>query len=471
MTLSATGFSRLRLAEIKTLYDQRFTDALGPVNTYPDSVTGQVIGIFSAALDDIQESLQDVYDAMYPASAEGVSLDGSVSFVGMTRLGATATTVVGVAYGTEGTLLPTGVLARSGAIQYASTADVVISRANALDVEIEVTTVLNATAYQVIAGGVLATYTSDASATAAEIAAGLAAAFNPADFTAVATGSKFRLYSKDLISKFTLTVDASLSITKLSSPVNFTSIALGANACPAATLTTIDTPILGWDLLSNLAAGAVGRAVETDSELRTRHAQGVRATGSATVKAIRARLVAEVPEITSAFIYENRSQYTVDGMPPHSIECVVVGAADQTVREKIYELKPAGIETFGLITGTVTDDNGDTQTVKFSRPVTQYAWVRVSIDLLYPEETFPATAQASIKEAVLAHAATIEVGEDIIAQRFYGPIYAATSGIGKITVEVAVTASPSGTPAYSTNNISIARAGIAAFDIARVTVL
>lgn len=471
MPLNLTGFTRLRLAEIKTLYDQRFTDALGPVNTNPDSVTGQVIGIFSAALDDVQESLQDVYDAMYPASAEGVSLDGAVSFVGIERLAATPTTVVGAAYGVEGTFLPTGVLARSGAIEYQSTADVVIGRANALDVEIEVTTVSNSTAYQVIAGGVLATYTSDASATAAEIAAGLVAAFNPDNFVAVANGSKFRLYSKDLISKFTLTVDGSLTITKLSSPVNFTAIALGANACHSGTLTTIDTPINGWDSLINLAAGSVGRAVETDAELRTRHATGVRATGSATVKAIKARLVADVPEITSAYVYENRSMYTVDGMPPHSIECVVVGAADQTVREKIYELKPAGIETYGLISGAVTDDNGDTQTVKFSRPVTQYAWVRVSVDLLYPEETYPATAQASIKEAVMAHAATIEVGEDIITQRFYGPIYASTSGIGKITVEIAVTASPSDTPACSTNNISIVRAGIAAFDISRVTVL
>lgn len=471
MPLNLTGFTRLRLAEIKTLYDQRFTEALGPVNTNADSVTGQVIGIFSAALDDVHESLQDVYDAMYPASAEGTSLDGAVSFVGMTRLGATSTTAVGAAYGVEGTLIPTGALARSGAASYASTGDVVISRANALDVEIEVTTVLNSTAYQVIAGGVLATYTSDASATAAEIAAGLAADFDPAVFVAVANGSKFRLYSKDLISKFTLTVDASLTIAKLSSPVNFTALALGSNACPAGSLTTIDTPINGWDALSNLAEGAIGRGVETDADLRTRHASGVRATGSATVKAIRARLVAEVPEVTSAYIYENRTPNTVDGMPPHSIECVVVGAADQTVREKIFELKPAGIETYGLIAGTVVDENGDTPTVKFSRPVTQYAWVRVSVDLLYPEETYPATAQASIAQAVLDYAATIEVGEDIIAQRFYGPIYASTSGIGKITVELAVTALPTDTPSYSTNNISIARAGIAAFDIARVTVL
>jgi uncharacterized phage protein gp47/JayE len=334
-----------------------------------------------------------------------------------------------------------------------------------------VTTVTNSTAYQVIAGGTSFTYTSDHSATADEIAAGLAALLNAGAFTAVATLHKLRVYPDDKQTAYTLTIDAKLTITKLSSPVQFTAIALGANACPAGSLTTIDTPTLGWDTLDNLAAGSIGRAVETDAELRTRHLSGARATGSATVKAIRARLVSEVPEITSAFIYENRSQFPADGMPAHSIECVVVGGADQTVRNKIYELKPAGIETHGSITGTVTDDNGDSQTVLFSRPSSQYAWVRVTVNSLYPEEPYPATAATSIRDAVLAHAATIAVGEDIITQRFYGPIYSSTTGIGQITVEVAVTALSGDTPTYSTANIAIGRAAIALFDATRVTIV
>lgn len=95
MALSSTGFSRARLADIKADYDARFTEALGPVNTEPDAVVGQLIGIFAAALDDVNEALQDTYDAMYPYSAEGTSLDGAVSFVGLERLAASATTVTG----------------------------------------------------------------------------------------------------------------------------------------------------------------------------------------------------------------------------------------------------------------------------------------------------------------------------------------------------------------------------------------
>jgi len=471
MPLNTTGFERERLADIKADFDQRFTDALGPVNTSPDAVVGQMIGIFAAALDDIQETLQTTYDAMYPYSAEGVSLDGAVAFVGLERLGSSATTVTACVYGSEATLLPAGVLTRSGTKQYATTSDVVISRANALDVEIEVTTVLNATSYQIIAGGVLAAYTSDASATAGEIATGLAAAFNPANFTAVATGSKVRVYSFDKVSDFPLTLDANLTITKLGSPAVFISTELGSNVLPVGALNIIDSPILGWSEVSNLVAGVTGRDTESDADLRDRHSTSIRATGSATVKAIRARLISDIPEITAAYIYENRTNEVVDSMPAHSFETVVVGGATQDILDKLWELKPAGIETYGSTSGQVIDDNGDGQTIKFSRPVTQYAWIRVSVDALYTEETLPSTVQTAIIDAVLAYGSLINVGEDIITQRFYGPIYTATTGLGQITVEAAITATEGGTPSYSTNNIAIGRAGIAAFAVERISVV
>ena len=142
MTLTAAGFERKRLADLKTEFDTKFTEALGQINTQPDSVTGQVIGIFSAAMDDLWEALQDNYDSMYPFSAEGTSLDGAVSFVGLERLEATATTVVAMCYGAESTLIPAESLARSiDNIQFITTSDTVISRSAAGDVEISINTV------------------------------------------------------------------------------------------------------------------------------------------------------------------------------------------------------------------------------------------------------------------------------------------------------------------------------------------
>jgi len=473
MSLTPVGFVRPRLNEIKADYDQRVIDALGPVNTNPDSVVGQLIGIFAAAMDDAYEALQATYDSMYPFSAEGTALDGAVAFVGLERLAAAPTVVTAICYGAESTPIPAGAIARSlDNRQYVSSVDTVISRSSTGDASIEINSVQNAANYRVIINGVSVVYTSDASATAVEIAAGLAALFDANAYLATASNSVLRLRSIDQYSDFTLTVDSKLSITILGTPVVFTAMEMGAYALPANSLTTIDSSLSGWNSVNNLVAGTIGRFVETDAELRERHSTSVRATGSATALAIRSRMVAEVASVTYARVYENRTN-VIDAfsLPSHSFETVVEGGTDQAVADKLFELKPAGIETYGNTSVQVLDDNGDVQLYKFSRPADKYAWVRVSIDTLYTEEVLTAEAVQSIKDAAIAHGELIGIGEDVITQRFYGPIYSATSGIGSITVEVAITAAPADVPSYSTTNAALARAEHARFDAVRVSVI
>ena len=472
MSLTVDGFERPRLPEIKTQYDALVTEALGPVNTNADSVIGQLEGIWAEGIDNSYECLQDTYDSMYPFSAEGTSLDGAVAFVGMSRVGSSPTIVTAAAYGTEGTLVPKGVICHAD-IAYTSTSDVIISRANALDVEIEVATLSNNASYNIYAGGVSSTYTSDASATKAEIVAGLAAVANSSLLLAVATGEKLRLTAADGESAFALTVDQKLTIVKRGSPVVFVASEDGARACPVGALINIDTPVFGWDEVYNLKAGAIGRELESDTELRARHASGVRATGSATVEAIKSRMLADVDSVSSIQIYENRTNITTaDGIPPHAFEAVVVGGTDTDVAAQLWLTKPAGIETHGNVTINVKDTTGDVKVIKFSRPVPQYVWINVNIDSLYSEETLPTTAAISIKEAVKAYGdANVGNGVDVILQRFEGPIYAAVSGIAHLTITAGITATEGGTPVYSSSNIPISKSQDAVFDIARISVI
>lgn len=473
MSLTAQGFERPRLPDIKADYDQRFTDALGPVNTNPDAVVGQIIGIFAAALDDAYETLQNNYDAMYPYSAEGTSLDGAVSFVGLERLAAAPSTVTAICYGTESTLIPQGSLARTiDNKQYAANADTVISRSAAADVSISVTTVTNSANYQIIVGGVSVVYESGASATAAQIASGLAALVDDEIYTVSASGGVLSIKSIDGYTDFTLTVDSKLSISKLGTPVDFTAVELGGHVLPAGSLNTIDSSIVGWSEVNNLVAGTVGRDVETDEELRIRHRDSVRATGSATAAAIRARMLAEVDSVDYVRVYENRTNDIDEfNLPSHSFETVVSGGSNQSVANKLFELKPAGIETYGNTSIQVYDENGDLQTVEFSRPSNKYAWVRVSVNLLNGEEPLPADVVNSIKTAVYDYGSSLNISEDLILQRFYGPVYSSTTGIGQITIEADLTDTISETPTYVTTNISVGRAEIAVFDTARITVV
>jgi uncharacterized phage protein gp47/JayE len=263
-----------------------------------------------------------------------------------------------------------------------------------------------------------------------------------------------------------------LTISRLGSPVAFTAAEMGATVLPIGALNTVDTAISGWDEVSNLTAGNTGREVETDEELRVRHAESVRVTGAATVPAIRARLLADVEGVEYVAIYENRTNVVdANGLPSHSFEAVVSGGSTQDVANKLFEVKPAGIQTFGNTSATVIDENGDGQLTSFSRPVPQYAWARVTINSLDTEEAVDPGYIDAIKAAVVATGNALDIGKDVIIQRFYGPIYASTPGLGSITVEMDVTASPLDVPTYATSNIVIARGDHAIFDLARVTVV
>lgn len=472
MSLTANGLERPRLNDLKAALDALFTEALGPVTTTPDSVVGQLTGLEAEALANLWEAVQDNYDSMYPFSAEGTALDGAVSFVGIERLPATPTTVIAMVYGEESTLLPTGVLVRSTANrQFATITDTVITRAAAGDVEITVSDVQNLANYQVITGGTSVVYTSDADATDAEIAAGLAALFDPAKFIATSAGAVLRVRAANQTDEFSVTVDSKLTITNIGSPALFVALDFGAYSLPVGALTRIDTAVIGWDAVNNLVAGDIGRFVESDEALRLRHRNSVRVTGAATAQAIRARLLQEVPEVTAANIYENRTNSTVAGMPPHSFEAIVQGGSNQAIGNKLFEVGPAGIETYGNTSVQVLDENGDLQTISFSRPVVVYAWVRVSVNLLNPEEPLTPTAAQAITDAVLAYGQTLGVGDNIIPQRFYGPIYGATAGIANITVEVAATAAPGDVPSYSTAPVDVDRAEVAEFSEDRIVVL
>lgn len=471
MSLTSTGFSRPTLVEIKTNLDAAFTDALGPVNTNADSVIGEIIGIIAESIDNNYQALQDAYDAMYPATAENTSLDGAVSFIGLTRIDPSATTVTAACYGTEGTLIPSGSVVQTDSFEFTATSDVVISRASALDVEIEVATLANSSSYQIVAGGESFTFVSDSIATKTEIINGLAALMS-GSFTVSTSGETLRFYSQDGVTPFALTVDEKLTITKRSSPVVFVCEETGANVVPAGALTSIVSAINGWNEVYNLVAGDTGTDAESDTALRLRHANASSATGSASVQAIRSRILAEVDGVTGCQVYENRTNVESDGIAAHGFEAVIQGGANQDIAEKLWQVKPAGIETSGSISVTVTDDNGDGQTISFSRATEKYAWVRVTIQALNPEETPTANMSAAIKTAVYDFCSgEFDVGDDVIIQKIYGPIYDAIDGIGQILIEAAITDAVDDTPIYSPSNVTISRSQRAVFDESRITTI
>jgi len=468
MALTPTGLERPRLADLKTQLDESVTSALGPVNTSPDAFLGQLNGISAAALDDCWEMLDDVYNSAYPATAEGINLDRAVSLLGIVRIPAAPVVVTAAAYGDEGSIVPANAVTHAD-VQYFNTSDVIITASRVIDVRVEIATLADSTVYSVTLNGVLYSVNSGIGATDASILTALAAAIT--GYVKVVADDVLRISALDGQTPFSYAKSANITTVQMGSPAVFVSVVSGARELPIGALADIDTPVFGWTGVSNLIAGSGSRDIESDADLRLRHSTVSRVAGSATVTAIRSRLLQEVPGVTTVNVFENRTHLFVGLVPPHSFEAIVRGGNDQAVAKNIWENKPAGIETYGNISIDVTDDNGDLQPINFSRAASIYVWIRVTVTQLYPEEQLPIATVQAIKDAVFNTGNLLDVGEDVINQRFIGPIYLNTSGLGMVTIESAVTAAPGDTPSYSTTNKAIGRSELPIFSMDRITVV
>lgn len=361
---------------------------------------------------------------------------------------------------------------------------------------------------------------------------------------------------------FSISVGTNLSISSQSSPITFLSQNFAPIAAPINTLVEILTPISGWNSINNPKAGVAGRFIETDAELRIRRNNSIRLLGAGTVESIRARLLQQVPGVTSAFIFENRTMTqepidivlnqdlvtgntitivfnTIQTLPivtfatshldtmnaiavvianqpqiasavvggtanrtitvsmkeavevtittfsvtggasqaqavfkggrlAKSFEAVVEGGSDADVANKIWLTKPAGIQTFGNTSFTITDSQGEQQVINFSRPTPIYIWGTVALTL-YSEETFPPNGQDLVADAINTYGNNLGIGVDVLLQRVLAQIFN-VPGIASGAMQIAATNGPGDSPLYGTADIPIQENEIAIFDLSRITV-
>lgn len=353
MTLSTLGLTIRTQPEVQAEIETeiRASPALNPngrINLAPTSVIGQLVGIVSAKIAELEEVLQGIYSAAYLASAEGASLDALAELVGVTRQPASASTVTLTVTGTNGTI--------------------------------------------------------------------------------VTAGSKVRDPDRPTIEWETLD---SVTITIGTGTVIAQCLTTGVISANADTITEIVTPIAGWDTVNNDADASLGSIEETDAAMRERIAQLAFQAGGATTASIRSALYL-VAGVTEAFVFENTSNVTdANGVPPHNIECVVEGGADNDIAAAILSKKAAGIGTYSATSdsGTADDANGSPQIVEFSRPVAVpvYVFAKVLHSGLNPD------IAAEIKAAVAAFGDELTVGQDVIRSRFYSVIHS-VSGVLNVQV-------------------------------------
>lgn len=236
----------------------------------------------------------------------------------------------------------------------------------------------------------------------------------------------------------------------------------GALLAPAGTLTKIDTPIFGWQTATNLLDAAPGRNEETDEQLRLRRRASTSTPGQAIVDAMYGALT-NIPEVRQAKVYEN-DQDIIDanGLPPHSIYCIVEGGADADILDTIWLKKTAGTTTHGTTAGQVTDSMGNPHTLNFSRPTDVNVWVTVN---LHTRPGWPTDGAQRITNALTAWAvANQSIGEEVIHSRLFDPVNS-IPGHSIDSLYIGTAANPAGTA-----NIAVPFDGLARFDSTRIVV-
>ena len=161
---------------------------------------------------------------------------------------------------------------------------------------------------------------------------------------------------------------------------------------------------------------------ETDAAARSRIMTALSGNGRSMADNIEAE-IRKVPSVRQTLIHINDSDTTdAQGVPAHSICCLVQAGKSDPIAAAIFRKKAPGIGTYGSMTKTVVDDNGVSHAVSFSRPNQSY--VTFSIHIILYDGYDPATAQV-MKQAVADYMQAFQIGQSLIVPSVYGICYAA----------------------------------------------
>lgn len=239
--------------------------------------------------------------------------------------------------------------------------------------------------------------------------------------------------------------------------INVTATAQNAGAVQAAptTVTTIFTPTLGWQSVTNSSAAVPGSPVETDAALRTRQAIS---TGqpAQTVLAATVAALANLNGVTEVQPYENATNTTDgNGLPPHSVCFVVQGGTLQDIINTIGLYKTPGTQTFASgpneQSGTYYDAQGMPVPINVITPaITAQIQVTMTIS---PLTAWSSSFESIINVAIQAYIQSVPIGGTVVYTALFGVVYGASPIAGAFTITSITIGKNSG--GQSSANISL----------------
>lgn len=199
----------------------------------------------------------------------------------------------------------------------------------------------------------------------------------------------------------------------------------------AGRLSKLNTPIAGITGVTNPDDAEPGRLRQSNAEYLLAQDSAVAALGAESEPALRANLRL-IPGVTFVSIFVNETSGVVDSIPAHGMEVVIDGGSAVTIAETIFAYKPGTTPLSGTSTQNVTDVDGNTVAVKYTRPDAILIDVYVTLSKVdrskYPGDVIAKQAMANAVNALLP-------SEPLVFTELYVPAYG-IAGVQKVSLKV-----------------------------------
>lgn len=185
-------------------------------------------------------------------------------------------------------------------------------------------------------------------------------------------------------------------------------------------LTVIKSPIYGWASVTNEQPMVIGKLRETDQALRLRRRGSVSKGNRNMTEALWAAL-SDLQGVVEVSVLENATPVRDSrGLPPHSIHAVVLGGEDLEIAQTIWISKTGGTVLAGEQVVQITDQVGNAQSIRFSRPTT----VPIKIDVVItPKVGWTYNTSNLIKKTLVDWINNNQqVGDELVNSSLYTPL-------------------------------------------------
>ena len=468
MTLG-NGFLKKDFHKIKKDIELSLVSSLGEIDLNSPSVFANLVSIFAEREANIWQQCEAVYNASYPNTAEGYSLDGICAITGVAREVGTYSEVICQLTAVNYTKIP-----KNSKVKVKTTGNIFVS-AHEVTINNEACHAINlqvnnasATSYQLNINNEKLVYdklNGDDPKAIAKAIAGLARKCNT-NLVIKDHEAEISITAKEPFETFSCFISDGIKIISCTNHVGFRSLEKGSIVAPAHSLTNIHTPLTGWIASNNITAAKVGNDLESDTDLRARRNHSVKLGGSGTLESIKSTLL-NLTGVTSVTVYENSSnKLDSRGLPANSFEALITGGKNLDIARAIWQKKPAGIKTHGQISIALKDSSNKQQVVSFSRP--RKVFVHSEI-IITKTPSFNMNCLTDMQHRIIEQINRLEVGANVILKSLFLSIFS-EQGIANAVVNLGSTLSSSVKPTLKENDIVIAESSVAITDDTKIII-